>query len=60
MRETVRRVINGALGRVGLRVVHSGWGPRGFAEALRRVKRQGICPEQIVDIGAASKTTPTE
>jgi FkbM family methyltransferase len=50
----VRRVVNGVLGAAGVRAVSADWGPRGFAAALQRVKRCGVAPGQIVDVGAAS------
>lgn len=52
-RGVAKRSVNNLVGKVGLRVVSSSWGPRGFLDALRRIKSQGIMPSQIVDIGAA-------
>ena len=60
MREIVRRAVNGVLAKAGLRVVSADWGPRGFADALARIKRAGIVPQQVVDIGAARGEWATE
>jgi FkbM family methyltransferase len=53
MRHGIRSLINGMAGVAGARVVNARWGPRGFAEALRRLKGLGVDPKQIVDVGAA-------
>lgn len=52
-RKVARLSINKFLGKVGLRIISSSWGPRGFLNTLYRVKRQGIRPSQIIDIGAS-------
>ena len=52
LRDQGKRVVNGLLSWSGLRLVSSRWGPRGFTDALHRVRARGICPEQIVDVGA--------
>jgi len=54
LRKMAKQTVNKLLGNVGLRVVGSSWGPRGFLNALYRVKKQGIEPAQIVDIGASN------
>lgn len=52
-RKIARLSINKFLGKAGLRIISSSWGPRGFLNTLYRVKRQGIRPSQIIDIGAS-------
>ena len=52
-RKVAKLSINKLLGKVGLRIISSSWGPRGFLNTLYRVKRQGIKPNQIIDIGAS-------
>lgn len=52
-RKIARLSINKFLGKVGLRIISSSWGPRGFLDTLYRVRRQGIRPSQIIDIGAS-------
>jgi hypothetical protein len=52
-RQTVKSGINKLLGCLGGRIVGAEWEPRGFQDALRRVKKRGIVPRQIIDVGAA-------
>ena len=60
MREAFKKAANAALGRGGLRLISSSWGPRGFAAPLRRLVNQGWRPRQIVDVGAFKGTWTTE
>src|SRR5262245_8346079 len=53
MRSRWHRTTNALLSRVGLRLVNAGWGPRGPMDALRRVRAQGVVPQEIVDVGAS-------
>lgn len=53
MRAHVRNLVNSALGRLGLRVVSTDWGPCGFAKAFSRLAARGLVAEEIVDVGAA-------
>jgi FkbM family methyltransferase len=50
----LRRPINQWLGKIGLRMVNSQWGPVGFIRALQSAKAQGFEPQQIMDIGASN------
>lgn len=53
MRDSVRQLVNDVLGKAGVRLVNAAWGPRGYVNALQRIKRQGVCPAEIIDVGAA-------
>ena len=48
-----KRILNAALRPVGARIISTTLGPRGFAEALARVKKKGIHVNQVIDVGAA-------
>ncbi len=52
-RKIARLSVNKLLQKVGLRIISSSWGPRGFLNTLYRVKRHGIKLNQIIDIGAS-------
>jgi FkbM family methyltransferase len=54
MKETAKRAINSVLANAGVRLVSKAWGPRGFAESFARIRRLGVIPEQIVDVGASN------
>jgi len=60
MREAFKELVNAALGRGGLRLISSAWGPRGFVAPLRRLVDQGWRPRQIVDVGAFKGTWTSE
>jgi FkbM family methyltransferase len=60
MREALKERFNAALGYGGLRLINSGWGPRGFTAPLRRLVDQGWRPRQIVDVGAFKGTWTVE
>jgi FkbM family methyltransferase len=53
MRSKIRAIVNGILSAAHVRMVNTGWGPRGFETALRRLKALGVTPGQIVDVGAS-------
>jgi FkbM family methyltransferase len=53
MRSKIRGIVNGILAAAHVRMVNTGWGPRGFDAALRRLKAMGVTPGQIVDVGAS-------
>jgi FkbM family methyltransferase len=59
-REFAKLLTNDALRLVDARVVSASWGPRGFAAALERAARAGLCLREIVDVGAASGTWTEE
>jgi FkbM family methyltransferase len=53
MRQYLKRVLNDTLSRVGLRLVSSQWGPRGFLAAFEKLAVAGFVPGEIIDVGAA-------
>jgi FkbM family methyltransferase len=59
-RETLRKAINSLLKPVGIRIVNADWGPRGFASSFDRLRRMGVVPGCIVDIGASDGTWTRE
>lgn len=60
MREAFKDFVNTVLGRCGLRLISSAWGPRGFTAPLRRLVDQGWRPRQIVDVAAFKGTWTRE
>ena len=53
LRRTTKKIINKLLGIMDLKIVNISQGPLGILEALRKVKKQGVVPHQIIDAGAA-------
>lgn len=60
MRAALKRSLNALLAQGGLRVVNRHWGPRGSLEACRSLKRAGIRPNLVFDVGAAQGTWTEE
>lgn len=58
--QSAKFLTNKLLGIMGVKLVSSSWGPRGFLNSLSRVKKQGVIPHQIIDIGAARGEWTTE
>jgi FkbM family methyltransferase len=56
----VRNLVNKALQPLHLRVVHSAWGPRGFAASFLKLAKLGVRPKHILDVGAATGTWTEE
>jgi FkbM family methyltransferase len=60
MRRKLKQIFNTAANAFGVRCVSVEWGPRGFLESLRQVRRAGVVPRQIVDVGAFTGTWTEE
>lgn len=60
LRDLIRQPANAFLGKMGVRLVGRDWGPRGFQAAARNLRRMGITPHEIVDVGAAHGTWTRE
>jgi FkbM family methyltransferase len=60
MRQIAKAIIQHSLQPFGLRVVRSSWGPRGFANSVRRAKSHGFAPATIIDVGASDGSWTTE
>ena len=54
IRDKAKTTTNKLLAKAGLRIVSSSWGPRGFFDAFQRLRKKGILPTQIVDVGASN------
>ena len=53
MRKLLQKSTTLALRPLGVRVVGSDWGPRGFASSLARAKKCGFKPRTVIDVGAS-------
>lgn len=53
MNQSIRGGINILLRSIGLRLVNSEWGPRGFLASFSRLKALGHYPNIIYDVGAS-------
>ena len=51
--QKMKAFLNGILELFGVRAVNLHWGPRGFLSTFKRIRAQGVVPEQIVDVGAS-------
>src|SRR5438034_11521945 len=60
MRRQIRSWVNRVLGCFDVRLVNARWGPRGFAASFEKLRKLGVAPRQIVDVGAASGTWTRE
>lgn len=54
LRQQAKRLANVVVSMAGARLVSRHWGPRGFADAFRRLAAQGLAPHIVVDVGAAN------
>jgi FkbM family methyltransferase len=51
--QAIKNSINSVLSLANLRLVNAKWGPIGFAETFRKIRKAGVVPAQIVDVGAS-------
>ncbi|MBM4009929.1 MAG: FkbM family methyltransferase [Planctomycetes bacterium] len=49
----LRELLNRGFAALGLRCVNASWGPVGFSHSVRKIRRAGWSPRQVVDVGAA-------
>lgn len=56
----LKRLINGCLGQLQLRLVNARWGPVGFRHSLGKLARTGWQPSQVIDVGAWQGTWTLE
>ena len=51
--QNIKTILNRLIGLLNYRIVNGEWGPRGFVETFKRIRKAGILPSQIVDVGAS-------
>ncbi len=54
LKERAKRLANVVASMASARLVSIDWGPRGFADAFRRLAEQGLAPLTVADVGAAN------
>jgi len=53
MRQPIKAMINAVLKPLGVRVVNTEWGPRGFLTTFGKLRAFGYSPKVIYDVGAS-------